>query len=60
VPYSSAQFEDLQRLPVASLRTAGRLLDIVVSAAALIFFAALMILIAVAILIEGGRPILFL
>jgi lipopolysaccharide/colanic/teichoic acid biosynthesis glycosyltransferase len=59
VPYSSAQFEDLQRLPVASLRTAGRLLDIVVSAAALIFFAALMILIAVAILIEGGRPILF-
>jgi lipopolysaccharide/colanic/teichoic acid biosynthesis glycosyltransferase len=59
MPNSSAPFEALQRLPVAPPRTAARLLDIVVSVAALIFFAPLVILIVAAILIGGGRPIFF-
>jgi lipopolysaccharide/colanic/teichoic acid biosynthesis glycosyltransferase len=56
---SSGDFEDPWRSPVAPQGSAARLLDIVVSAAALIFLAPLMILIAAAILIESGRPILF-
>ena len=51
---------DFPRPPVTPLRSAVRLLDIVVSAAALTFFAPLMILIAAAILMESGRPIFYL
>ena len=54
----SSPLMDPQRPPVPP-RTATRLLDIVVSIGALIFFAPLMIFIAAAIIIEGGRPILF-
>ena len=57
--YSAGHLDGLQRPPVAALRAAARFVDIIVSAAALIFLAPLMILIAAAILIEGGRPILF-
>ena len=39
--------------------TAARLLDIVVAAAVLVFFAPLMICVAAAIFVEDGRPILF-
>src|SRR5215469_8937654 len=52
------QWEDLQPPPVAP-RVAARFVDVGVSACVLIIFAPLMGLIAAAILIEGGRPILF-
>jgi lipopolysaccharide/colanic/teichoic acid biosynthesis glycosyltransferase len=55
----SKQWEDAQAPPVAPRRIAARFVDIAVSAGALIFFAPLMSLIAAAILVEGGRPILF-
>jgi lipopolysaccharide/colanic/teichoic acid biosynthesis glycosyltransferase len=55
----SRQWEDAQALPVAPRRTAARLVDIAVSAGALIFLAPLMGLITAAILIEDSRPILF-
>jgi lipopolysaccharide/colanic/teichoic acid biosynthesis glycosyltransferase len=53
------QFVDLLRSPRVPRRSAARFLDIVVSVGALILFAPLMISIAAAVFIEGGRPILF-
>jgi len=55
----SQQLEDPERAPIAPRHSSARLLDIVVSAPALIFVVPLMILIALAIFIESGWPILF-
>lgn len=55
--YRSQRLEDPQ--PITPRRSAARLLDIVVSAATLIVFAPLMVLITAAVLAEGGGPILF-
>ena len=53
----SQQLEDPQ--PIAPRRFGARLLDLVISAATLIVFAPLMVFITAAVLVEGGRPILF-
>lgn len=50
---------ELRRPPVPPMGAAARLLDVVVAAAVLIFVTPIMILVAAAIFVEDGGPILF-
>ena len=60
MPSSNARALEVIRPPThASDATAARFLDVVVAAAALVLFAPLMVFVAVAIFVEGGRPIFF-
>ncbi len=59
VSYGVGASRDLRRMPVRLWGAAARVLDFVVVTVVLVLFAPLMILIAVVIFVEDGRPIFF-